>query len=91
MKRPTREQLEGYSLSEFKLLLKRLGHKVPRNLSHTAYVTEKGVHYFRWRWWSEEGFVVDLSVPEWDFDRWANSVDETFPFRSFLTREESEQ
>jgi len=90
MARPTREQLGGYSLSEFKLFLKRLGHKVPRNLSHTAYVTQCGYHYYRWRWWSEEGFVVDRSVPNWDFDRWANSVEETCSFKSFLERVESE-
>jgi len=90
MKRPTREQLDGYSLSEFKTLLKRLGHRVPRNLTHTAYVTQCGNHYFRWRWWNDEGFVVDRSVPTWDFDRWGNSVDETYSFKSFLTREESE-
>lgn len=87
MKRPTREQLGGYSLSEFKTFLKRLGHIVPRNLAHAGYITEQGVYYFRWRWWSDEGFVVDRSVPTWNFDRWGNSVEETCPFKTFLTRE----
>ena len=82
MKRPTRDQLGGYSLSEFKVFLKRLGHKVPRNLSHTGYVTQCKDRYFRWRWWGDEGFVVDRSEPSCNFDRWANSVEQTYSFRS---------
>ena len=82
MKRPTREQLGGYSLSEFKTMLKRFGHKVPSNMSSTAYVTEYNDRLFRWRWWSKEGFVVDRSEPIEMFDRWANSVEQTYPFES---------
>jgi hypothetical protein len=90
MKRPTREQLGGYSLSEFKTLLKRLGHKVPRNLWHTGYVTQCGNHYFRWRWWSDEGFVVDRSKPIEMFDRWANSVEQSYSFKPSQKQRESE-
>jgi len=83
MKRPTRKQLNGYSLSELKTMLKRAGHKVPRNLEREAYVTECDGRLFRWRWWAEE-FVVDRSEPIEDFDRWANSVEGSFPVSSLF-------
>ena len=78
MRRPTRKQLNGYSLSELKTMLKRAGHKVPRNLERDAYVTEWDGRLFRWRWWSEE-FVVDRSEPIEVFDRWGNSTEESLP------------
>ena len=90
MKRPTRSELGGHSLSEFKTFLKIIGHKVPRNLDHVGYITEYSGRYFRWRWWSDEGFVVDRSKPAEMFDRWANSVEETYSFKSFLEQVESE-
>ena len=80
MRRPTRNQLAGYSLSEFKTLLKRLGHKVPRDMDLSGYVTEYNNRLYRWRWWSDEGFVVDVSEPLDQFDRWANSVEEVIKF-----------
>ena len=82
MKRPNRNQLGGYSLSEFKTFLKRLGHKVPRNLSSTGYVTRYEDRFFRWRWWSEEGFIIDRSEPLEMFDRWSNSVEQSYSFRT---------
>lgn len=80
--RPTRDQLAGYSLSEFKTFLKQLGHNVPRNLESTGYVTKYDGRCFRWRWWSEVGFEVDRSEPIEDFDRWANSTEQTYFFLS---------
>ena len=80
MRPKNRDQLAGYSLSEFKTYLKQLGHKVPRNLATTGYVTEYQNRAYRWRWWSDEGFVVDVSGPLEEFDRWANSVEETYSF-----------
>lgn len=82
MKRPNREQLCGYSLSEFKQFLRKQNHKVPRNLASTGYVTLKGDRMFRWRWWSDDGFVVDRSEPLEIFDRWANSTEQTYSFKS---------
>ena len=80
MRPKNRDQLAGYSLSEFKTYLKQLGHKVPRNIANTGYVTEYQNRAYRWRWWSDEGFVVDVSGPLEEFDRWANSVEETYSF-----------
>ena len=80
MRPKNRDQLAGYSLSEFKTYLKQLGHKVPRNIANTGYVTEYQNRAYRWRWWSDEGFVVDVSGPLEEFDRWANSVEETYLF-----------
>jgi hypothetical protein len=80
MRPKNRDQLAGYSLSEFKTYLKKLGHKVPRTLANRGYVTEYQNRAYRWRWWSDEGFVVDVSVPLEEFDRWANSVEETYSF-----------
>jgi hypothetical protein len=53
---------------------------VPRNLANTGYITEYQNRAYRWRWWSDEGFVVDVSGPLEEFDRWANSVEETYSF-----------
>lgn len=79
MKRPNRTQLLGYSPSEFKTLLKRNGHKVPRNFyKHGACTTVKHGRYWRWRWWADSGFVVDMSCPIAEFDRWSNSLDRQF-------------
>jgi hypothetical protein len=78
MRRPTRKQLNGYSLSELKTMLKRAGHKVPRNLERDAYVTECDGRLFRWRWWADE-FLVDRSEPIEVFDRWGNSTEESLP------------
>ena len=80
MRPKNRDQLAGYSLSEFKTYLKQLGHKVPRNLANTGYITAYQNRAYRWRWWSDEGFVVDVSGPLEEFDRWANSVEETYSF-----------
>jgi len=80
MRPKNRDQLAGYSLSEFKTYLKQLGHKVPRNLANTGYITVYQNRAYRWRWWSDEGFVVDVSGPLEEFDRWANSVEETYSF-----------
>lgn len=81
MRRPNRSQLLGYSRSKFKTLLRRKGHQVPRDFYKYVTTTIKNGRYWRWRWWSEEGFVVDMSCLIADFDRWANSVDKQFDAR----------
>lgn len=73
--KPKRHQLHGYSPSEFKTMLRRKGHKVSRNFFKRGCVSEKSGTYFRWRWWNEDGFMVDLSCPKAEFDHWANSTD----------------
>ena len=78
MTRPTREQLHGFSPSEFKAKLKLSGHKVPRDFYKYGCVSRRNSRLFRWRWWSEDGFVLDVSCVLSAFDRWANSTEETF-------------
>jgi len=80
MSRPTRKDLLGYSRSEFKTLLKRKGHKVPRDFFGRGCVSTFKNRFYRWRWWKENDgsglFVVDISCLIPEFDRWANSVEE---------------
>jgi hypothetical protein len=78
--RPTRDQLNGYSPSEFKTLLKQNGFKVARNFWHNASVAIKNNRYYRFRWWNEDEFVFDESCKIPDFDRWGNSNVRTLPF-----------
>jgi hypothetical protein len=80
MSRPNRTNLAGLSLSELKTLLKLRGHKVDRNLYKSGYVTRYSGRAYRFRYWAEEGFVVDISCPLSEFDRWANSVEKTITF-----------
>lgn len=91
MARPTREQLDGLSCSEFKTLLKRKGHKVERDIFKYEPYTTKGSRLYRWRYWGEyytnhgdKTFVVDISCPLSEFDRWANSTDYTIKFREYI-------
>ena len=83
--RPTRSQLAGRSASEFKTLLRGLGFKVDRAFfgSGCSVAHFRGRAY-RFRWWSTEGFMVDMSCPVADFDRWANSVDRVMSFDDWL-------
>jgi hypothetical protein len=80
MTRPNRDNLAGLSLSELKTLLKLRGHKVDRNLDQSAYVTYYRNRAYRFRYWAKEGFLVDISCPLSEFDRWANSVEKTITF-----------
>ena len=77
--RPTRQQLM-MSRSEFKTLLKRRGYEVPRDLYKYGCVVRRGDRMYRFRYWGKEGFVVDISCPVSEFDRWANSCEKTIPF-----------
>lgn len=82
--RPPREKLLGMSPSEFKTLLKRMGHRVPRDFYRGACISRKYNRLFRWRWWAKEGFMVDIGEPDETFDRWANSVEVTVKAHLFL-------
>lgn len=75
--KPTRHQLDGLSPSEFKTMLKRRGHAVPRTFFKSGCVSTYRNRLFRWRHWGQQGFVVDISCLKSDFDRWANSCDQT--------------
>ena len=85
-KRPNRDQLNGLSLSQLRTLLKRRGHKVPRKIYYLGYVTQFRNRLYRFRWWTDKNFVVDISCPLSDFDRWANSCDETVSFDTWRSR-----
>lgn len=83
-KRPTRDQLNNYSLSELKTFLRKRGHIVPRNFPSAGYITRRGSKMYRWRWWSDGGFVVDVSESISNFDRWANSTESTKKFNDLF-------
>ena len=75
--KPLRRQLSGYSASEFKTLLKLNGHKIKRDFYKNCCISIKAGRYWRWRWWGENGFVVDVSCKVFNFDKWSNSIEET--------------
>lgn len=76
--RPTKQQL-GMPRNKLKTMLKRRGYSVRRDFFKWGVcICTKGRRFYRLRWWSDEGFVVDIS--DLDFDRWANSVERTIPF-----------
>lgn len=81
--KPPRQLLAGYSASEFKTLLRRLGFQVPRDFFSRGSVAEKHNRLYRFRHWSE-GFPVDVSDPVEEFDRWANSVARIVPFEDLV-------
>ena len=77
----------GMSPSEFKTMLKRLGHKVHRDFYYHGCVSTYKNRYYRWRHWGDHytndpTFVVDISCLKSEFDRWANSVDKIVTFES---------
>jgi hypothetical protein len=82
-KKPTRDQLAGLSPSQFKTLLKLRGYKVSRDFFKFAAVAYKNGRAYRFRYWSPE-FLVDMSCPLDQFDRWANSVDVTTNFVNWI-------
>ena len=82
--RPTRDQLFGMSPSQFKTMLKRCEHSVSRDFFKMGSVSYYKGRAYRFRWWSDEGFVVDVSCSLEDFDRWANSVDEVVNFYNWM-------
>ena len=77
--RPNKEQLNGTSPSQFKTMLKRCGHIVPRNFFNRGCVSVYKNRMYRFRHWSDV-FVVDVSCRLPDFDRWANSTDMSVTF-----------
>ena len=79
MSRSTRGQL-GMSPSEFKTMLKLRGHKVDRDCLKYGPQSIYRNRLYRWRHWADEGFVVDISCKLSEFDRWANSTDQTITF-----------
>lgn len=86
--RPSRDQLGGYSCSEFKTLLKKFRFKVGRSL-HCQYSILRKSRAYRFRWWNNDvGFVVDISCPLADFDRWANSTEQIVPFKEWVQIEQ---
>ena len=87
--RPSRDELCGMSPSEFKTLLKQRGFRVPRDFFDQGSVAQYRNRLYRFRWWSDEysdsqQFFVDVSCPIGDFDRWANSTDNTVYFSEWL-------
>ena len=88
--RPKRFELDGYSPSELKTLLKKLGHKVPRDFFKYGCITKRRSLLYRWRYWgghpfsNDTTFVVDISCPKSEFDRWANSVDYCISFKEYI-------
>lgn len=72
------------SKSEFKTLLRRLGHDFSRDSfskNNSAISYYKGRAY-RWSSIPE----VDISCNLDDFDRWANSVDQILPIKQILRK-----
>jgi len=85
--KPKRKELSGLSPSEFKTLLKRKGHHVARDFFGVwCCISQRRNRLYRWRWWADEGFVVDISCPLNDFDRWGNSTERTVPFEDAFKR-----
>lgn len=88
MKKPTKNQLHGVSPSEFKTLLKLRGHKVDREFFKLGCISTYKNRHYRFRFWGTVGdskdFVVDISCPLSEFDRWSNSVDKTITFEEWL-------
>lgn len=91
-KRPTRAHL-GMSPSKFKTLLKQRGYDIPRNFFANGCIAKAGGRLYRFRWWgsligrgneTDGAFVVDISCPVDEFDRWANSVDDIVSIDTWL-------
>lgn len=89
MARPKRDQLDGLSPSELKTKLKKLGHNVPRDFFKYGCISKRRSILYRWRHWGDnytgdKTFVVDISCPKSEFDRWANSVDYCITFQEYI-------
>lgn len=85
-----RSELAGYSRSEFKTMLKRLGFKVPRTFFKYGCIAEHKNRKYRFRHWGDyypiidPTFVVDIGKSNQEFDRWAISTDRRITFDEFL-------
>ena len=83
--KPSRAQA-GMSPSELKTFIKRRGYRVHRDFFKRGSVARCRGRLYRFRWWAEQGFVVDISCSVVDFDRWANSVEDTISFQDWIER-----
>jgi len=82
--RPTRTQL-GMGRAAFKTLLEKRGYKFRREFfGKGCSIAYRNGRRYRFRWWNEDGFVVDISCVEAAFDRWANSVDQVLTVEDWL-------
>lgn len=79
-KKPTTSQL-GMTPSKFKTKLKQFGFVVPRDFFKSSYMGDTlkiNERLYRFRWCEyEQEYLVDISCLLEDFDRWANSTDNT--------------
>ena len=82
---PGRPELGGYSRSEFKTLLKKFGFKVKRPQNYVFFHHSR---IYRFRWWGPDGFVVDIGKPYQYFGNWANSTEQTLPFKEWVQSEQ---
>ena len=73
----------GMTRSQFKTQLKRAGFTVPRNFwGFGSVIAQRNARLYRVRF--DQGVcIVDQSCVLADFDRWANSTDQTFEFKDF--------
>lgn len=85
-RKPRREQLWGMSPSQFKTFLKKRGYKVSRDFFKFGAIAQKGSRLYRFRYWAFPDFFVDISCPRKDFDRWANSTDQTINFYNWIEK-----
>lgn len=73
----------GMSRSEFKRRLTQRGHKLKRHFwKFCDSICYNRLYRFHW----EGTPSVDISCPIEEFDRWANSTDETLTIEQFIDR-----
>ena len=75
--------------SKLKTMLKRFGFKISRVFYKEGSIGKYKNRSYRFRWWGDpytddKEFVVDVSCPNNDFDRWANSTDYTISFNAWI-------
>ncbi len=92
--KPSREQLAGFSASEFKTLLKQRGYKIARDFFKNSAIANFRGRAYRFRYWGtpstgDGDFVVDISCPLSEFDRWANSVYRTITVEEWLSGDQA--
>ena len=84
--RPKRDQLNGFSCSEFKTRLKRLGHEVPRNFFGMGGCMSKfknQYYYFSWEFF-EFKVYISKDIDEIDFwEAFDHSLRNPIPFKQF--------
>ena len=83
MKETSLKIRHNISPSQLRSLLKYHHFQVPRNWQQLDYVAQKHNRLYRFRWRAQEGFLVDISFPLQDFDRWANSTHIKMNYQTF--------